>query len=70
MEFIIALLSLVAGFIIGFIAHKLRQDSPMGRILMHRSDEPDEPPYLVVELYDQPEALYGHERVIFDVSHK
>lgn len=72
MEYIIALLGIVIGFVLGYVAHKMRQVGPalMGKILMDRSDDPDEPPYLVVELYDRPEALYGHEQVLFDIAQK
>lgn len=64
------ILALCLGFTLGVITCKLRASRPMGRIIMHRTDDPDVGPYLAVELYDRPEALYGHKQVLFDVSQK
>ena len=69
MEIIIGILALIVGFVFGFIYRKLIE-KPVGRILMHRAEEPGEPPYLLVELYDIPETLYGHKQVLFDVTQK
>ena len=64
------LIALAVGVLIGVLAHKFTMENPMGRILMYRADDPDDPPYLMVELYDQPEKLYGHKRVWFDIAQK
>lgn len=69
MEVIIGILGLIVGFVFGSLYILLRQGVSKGCILMHRED-PGEPPYLVVELYDQPETLYGHKQVLFDISQK
>ena len=73
MEFAIVFFGLITlGFIMGYLVCDSLQTKPsvMGKILMDRSDDPDEAPYMIVELYDRPEALYGHEQVLFDVAQK
>lgn len=68
METIIALLCLGIGFFFGFVYHKLIE-RPVGRIIVH-TDDLNDGPYLLTELYDVPETLYEHKRVVFDVTQK
>ena len=62
-------IALFIGFALGVLVCKLSKKS-MGKLLMYRSDDPGDPPYLLVELYDSPESLYGYEQVTLDISHK
>ena len=64
------IIALVLGFGLGILFCKLRANRPMGVILMHSADDPDVGPSMFVELYCQPETLYDHKQVIFDISHK
>ena len=56
-------------FALAVLDFKLSKKS-MGKLLMHRSDDPGDPPYLLVELYNSPESLYGYKQVTLDISHK
>lgn len=67
--FIMLGIGMMAGIMLGgIIAFNIQRSSTAGILLVVDSDEGD--PYLLLELYSDPQLLYGKQYVTMKVHHK